>query len=276
MLQAQVYKKLNPKQYVERFLSNGMRPDSRSLKDASRKFRKLNVKTGSIGTALGSAMLKMGHTTVVAGFNAELCAPEDEEGMLEVLADVKPFGSRYTKQQMMSTNTALATHVRSALLPHMDLKALMVDEDTLAWRLTLTIYCINNDGNTRDAALLAGVAALRSLRLPTVTPLDGDDEVDDGAVASVDERVMVPLQIEGYPLSVTFAIVGGRALVDPTLDEEEAADTTLTLLMSASGELRAALKPGGVPLPAALFADCVRVASSRAPQLASMLDSACN
>lgn len=273
-MNAQVYKKLNPRQYVERFLSNGLRPDGRSLKDDTRMFRKLNITIGSIGSALGSAMLKLGNTKVVAGVNAELGPPEEGTGTLEVVADVKPFASRYTKPQSVSPSAALATHVRSTLMPFIDLSALVVESDELAWRLTLTIYCIDADGNVTDAALLAAVAALRDLRLPTISALEGDDGSDDGAVASIDERVTLPISFDTFPLSVSFALIGAHALPDPTHDEEEAADGVLTLLVSARGELRAALKPGGAALEPGMFATCMRLAAARAPEIASKIDGA--
>lgn len=57
--------------YIDRFLENQIRPDGRGMSKA----RKLTMTTGSVTTAVGSAMLKLGRTTAVAGVQARLVEP---------------------------------------------------------------------------------------------------------------------------------------------------------------------------------------------------------
>ena len=41
-------------------------------------------------------------------------------------------------------------------------------EDELAWSIFVDIYCLEDDGNTNDAALLSTIKSLQNLELPTV------------------------------------------------------------------------------------------------------------
>ena len=62
---------LAPKEYCDRFLSQGLRPDGRSFNEPRIK----QVQVGSISSAIGSATVKMGKTLVVAGIKAEIATP---------------------------------------------------------------------------------------------------------------------------------------------------------------------------------------------------------
>ena len=97
-LKAAIFQRLHPRVYLERFVAEKVRPDGRQFdewRDVS-----INVGTcsqfyltrflsmawkGSISTANGSALVRMGHTTVVCGVKAEIAEPELErpnEGFL--------------------------------------------------------------------------------------------------------------------------------------------------------------------------------------------------
>lgn len=281
-MEAQVYKKLHPRKYVQRFLSSGVRPDGRSLSAGARK---PIVTAGSIGSALGSAMLKLGRTTVVAGINAWLAAPSPnapDEGTFEVHAEAEPFSARLrTHTAATAPNQILSARLASVLSPHIDLASLCVEKGVLVWRVVLTAYCVDDDGNVADAALLAAVAALQDLRLPAVSMAgaggDADGEAgdegdeDEDVLAVVHEGRTTPLALESLPLSVSFALVDGCALIDPSAEEEKVADAALALLVRPTGELCGVLKPGGTPMPQTLFRECVERAAKRAPVMAKAL-----
>lgn len=282
-MEAQVYKKLHPRKYAQRFLSSGVRSDGRSLSDGARK---PVVTAGSIGSALGSAMLKLGRTTVVAGINARLEAPSPnagDEGTFEVRAEAEPFSARLRSRTAATPpNQILSARLASVLAPHVDLKALCVEKDVLAWRVMLSTYCVDDDGNVADAAVLAAVAALQDLRLPAVSMAgatpdadDGSDEEedddDDDVLATVHENRSAPIALDSYPLSVTFALVDGHALLDPSAEEEAVADSMVSLMVRPTGELCSVLKPGGAAVPQSVLRECVKRAAARAPVLAKAL-----
>lgn len=62
---------MEPLEYYRRFLKENCRPDGRELGE----FRTTTVNIGSISTADGSALVKLGNTTVICGIKAEFAAP---------------------------------------------------------------------------------------------------------------------------------------------------------------------------------------------------------
>jgi len=80
-LNAQIFQRLHPKAYLERFLAEQLRPDGRETAE----WRGLFVHVGSISTADGSALVRLGDTTIVCGIKAEIAEPDLErptEGFL--------------------------------------------------------------------------------------------------------------------------------------------------------------------------------------------------
>jgi len=71
-LNAQIFQRLHPKAYLERFLAEQLRLDGREASD----WRDLFVNVGSISTADGSALVRLGETTIVCGVKAEIAEPD--------------------------------------------------------------------------------------------------------------------------------------------------------------------------------------------------------
>ncbi|KAF8651091.1 hypothetical protein AX16_004891 [Volvariella volvacea WC 439] len=73
-LKAAVFQRLHPRTYFERFLVEKVRPDGREFGE----WRQVSIVTGSISTADGSALVRMGDTTIVCGVKAEIAEPDIE------------------------------------------------------------------------------------------------------------------------------------------------------------------------------------------------------
>jgi exosome complex component RRP43 len=69
---AQIFQRLHPKAYLERFLANNFRPDRREAAE----WRDIFLHVGSISTADGSALVRLGETTIVCGVKAEIAEPD--------------------------------------------------------------------------------------------------------------------------------------------------------------------------------------------------------
>jgi exosome complex component RRP43 len=74
-INAQIFQRLHPKAYLERFLADKFRPDGREASE----WRDLFVHLGSISTADGSALVRLGETTIVCGVKAEIAEPDLEQ-----------------------------------------------------------------------------------------------------------------------------------------------------------------------------------------------------
>jgi exosome complex component RRP43 len=71
----QIFQRLHPKSYLERFIAESFRPDGREVTD----WRDVSVHVGSISTADGSALARLGDTTIVCGVKAEIAEPDLEQ-----------------------------------------------------------------------------------------------------------------------------------------------------------------------------------------------------
>lgn len=73
-VQATSYKHLHPRRYLDAFLSQGARPDGRQLSQnqSENAWRDVQLNTGSISTAMGSSLVRMGDTTIVCGIKGEV------------------------------------------------------------------------------------------------------------------------------------------------------------------------------------------------------------
>ena len=74
-LNAHIFQRLHPRAYFERFLAEHVRPDGREAEE----WRDLFLHVGSISTADGSALVRLGETTIVCGVKAEIAEPDLEQ-----------------------------------------------------------------------------------------------------------------------------------------------------------------------------------------------------
>ena len=89
-------------------------------------------------------------------------------------------------------------------------------EDELAWSIFVDIYCLEDDGNTNDAALLSTIKSLQNLELPTV------EFSETGNEKKVDtEKKKKAFEMKKIPISTTFGEFNGILLIDPTLKETD-------------------------------------------------------
>ncbi|RUS15041.1 ribosomal protein S5 domain 2-type protein, partial [Endogone sp. FLAS-F59071] len=87
-----IFRRIQPHEYFRRFIEQNVRPDGRPL----HKFRKTTLTVGAISTADGSAMVRIGGTTVICGIKAEISEPKirfPEEGYLVPNVELSPICS---------------------------------------------------------------------------------------------------------------------------------------------------------------------------------------
>jgi exosome complex component RRP43 len=179
------FAKLHPREYTTRFLEQNIRPDARSL-DAVRHVR---VATGSLSdSCYGSALVRIGGTSVVAGVRAELgpCADADEAVLLVANVELLPIcsprflpgrppelaravgawmndivsggrgraGPRATSRRALLSAEPL---VLSHLVPQQRTLASLgvIDDDSAASRGAAAVAAANDDGADQNAPQLA-------------------------------------------------------------------------------------------------------------------------
>ncbi|KAJ1502235.1 Exosome complex component RRP43, partial [Coelomomyces lativittatus] len=86
-----------------------------------------------------------------------------------------------------------------AKTPIIDLEQLCIDPGNAVWTLYADMYCLSYHGNILDAAWIALISALHSVRLPKAI-------YEDGCVrASKDKSLGTPLRFLHLPFTCTFA-----------------------------------------------------------------------
>lgn len=148
-----------------------------------------------------------------------------------------------------------------------DLTQLCIAKGKLAWVLYCDCVCLDDDGAVLDVAIIALMAALKSLKLPKV-----EYDVDTKTI-KVDDKSKAHLSVKCLPVATTFITFEQKyLLVDPTADEESIADTTFTI-STCDGELNYVYQPGGTPLEAKQFELLVKQAHQREKYIKSLLNS---
>jgi exosome complex component RRP43 len=265
-MEAAAFKRLYPHEYYAKFISEGARPDGRPLGRA----RPTSVAVGVAGTAHGSALVKVGRTTVMAAVKLEACEPDPERpdvGFIDVVMEFPPMCSASTRPGRPNDESSfIARRIEDALVDSraVDLKKLSIKEGLWAWRVCLDIYCLDHDGSVLDAGLMAALAALRDTKVPFVA-VDDRGKLTYGGVgekkkkdedggggggganeSSVEKGEEGTIEVAAAPVAVTTALYRKQLIVDPNAEEEGLADATVTVVMDQSGRLVGVHKPGGI------------------------------
>ena len=218
-------------------LNSGRRVDGRTLD----QYRNIKVETNLIGRADGSARVSIGDTLVLAGVKYEIGPPFPDTpdlGVLTVNAEFLPLASPTFESGPPDENAIELARVIDRSLRKaeaVDLSKLCLVPGKSVWIAWIDIYVLNHDGNLIDASALATSAALLSSRIPQA------DVEEERVKVNYEDKVPPPLS--KMPVTVTIAKIGDTLVVDPVLDEEEAADAKLSLSV-VEGKLCAAQKSG--------------------------------
>eukprot|EP00002_Diphylleia_rotans_P005222 TRINITY_DN14334_c0_g1_i1.p1 TRINITY_DN14334_c0_g1~~TRINITY_DN14334_c0_g1_i1.p1 ORF type:complete len:273 (-),score=58.65 TRINITY_DN14334_c0_g1_i1:233-1051(-) len=265
-LDTRAFRKINPSEFHSRFLSHDLRPDGRGLY----KCRTPVISTGVIKNSIGSAAVRIGSTSVVAGIKAEVATPLDNEpqnGYIVINVDLGPLcsadfrpGKPSDEGQAMSQQIHRLVN-RSGIV---DRQQLCIEEGKLVWVLYVDVVGLDHDGSVIDASLMAVLAALKSAKLPTASMNEAGEWVEL-------EGNSRPLVVSTMPVALTFCTVDDRLLVDPTYEEESIAQDTFTIIQDENSVQFAFIKPGGVPVSKQTLKQAISLGVMRATQVKDLL-----
>ena len=245
----------------------GKRMDGRGLTD----YRKpIKVETNISWTAEGSAKVQIGKTVVMAGVKTELNKPYNDtpnQGGIMINAELLPLSSPEYEPgppQIKAIELARVTDRGIREAKAIDMKKLCVTPGEKAWFVIIDIVTINDAGNLFDAAGLAALTALKAAKFPAVDP-------ETGAI-DYKHKTEESLPLLKEPLPVTVYKVGGKLLVDPTMEEEHSYDARLTIASDEKGTISAMQKGGEAPLTIDEVSKMVEIALEKAKFLREQLD----
>jgi exosome complex component RRP42 len=237
MTSSPIVVRVKKKRIVE-LLANGKREDERGLTD----YRKIELESGVIERAEGSARVRLGKTEVVVGVKIATGTPFSDvpgKGVLTVNAELVPLASPSFEpgppgEDAVELARVVDRGIRESKA--IDLEKLCVEPGKLVFVIFIDVYVLNHDGNLIDASAMAALAALINTKMFKYT-------VEDGKI--VKKPGYTPLPIINYPIAVTFAKIGDKLILDTELDEEQVMDARLTMTMDKDGKICAIQKGGG-------------------------------
>lgn len=193
---------IHPIRYYKEYLKQKVRPDGRGISS----FRPVSLNINSITTADGSAVIKIGKTTVICAIKAELTTPNPEtpkHGFVCVSVELPPLCSPKFRPGPPSDEAQVATSFMNQLVEEsnlLDMESLGIQVDKLAWVLYCDIICLNHDGSLLDACVPVLIAALKTLKLPHVTYDTTTEEI------SVDTENRHGIPINYSLTAITYAV----------------------------------------------------------------------
>ncbi|EDW30592.1 GL26867 [Drosophila persimilis] len=220
----------------------------------------------TFGGEYGSVVVSLGDTKVMAQVTCDMGTPttsRPNEGKLQLyvtLAGVSYLDSvqKTHDKRSLTLNSLLERTFRTSRC--VDLESLCVASELHVWCIRVDVNVLNHDGNLYDASTVAVLAALMHFRRPDVTFTDGELRT-----YTEKERDMIPLLFLHYPVSVTYCIYTSnfQPFVDPTLLEENTADSTIILSFNSYQELCTLNAGGTVPTDVRTIMQCARSAANR-------------
>ncbi len=251
------------KKHIIDCLEKGVRYDGRK-KD---QLREIEIKTGVIETAEGSAYVRCGNTEVIAGVKMTVEKPfpdTPEEGILMVGAELYPLSSsKYESGPPDSKSIEVARVIDRGIRESksLDNKRLCVTAGEKVWTINVDIAPLNDDGNLIDVGSMAAVAAVLNAKFP---------KYEDG---KVDYKVKTTENIpfNKLPVAITILKLGNHYLVDPTDLEQDAADARLTVTSLGDGGLCAMQKGGDSPLSIDDIDKMISLAVTKADEIRKLI-----
>eukprot|EP00761_Pharyngomonas_kirbyi_P006258 gb/GECH01006264.1/.p1 GENE.gb/GECH01006264.1/~~gb/GECH01006264.1/.p1 ORF type:complete len:277 (+),score=61.46 gb/GECH01006264.1/:1-831(+) len=271
-MEAEAFRKIHPLEFYRKFLAENLRPDARTLDT----IRFTAVSAGSLGTADGSTVVKLGDTSVICGVKAEVGIPEEDhpkDGKIVLNVELPPLCSpKFHKwSETEQTSHSIASLIEDIILSSsmFDLSQLCIEPQRAMWVLYIDVYCLNDDGSIFDAALTAVATALRNTKLPSVRLTDNDEVVIEP------EKEKIPLTLTHCPIPLSFGILEGYILVDPSREEEELLETQFTIVINDKKQVCSVFKPGGDVVSSDTMDRCMDMATDRAQDVYGLITKAC-
>jgi len=229
-------------EFVRKLAAEGRRADGRKMDE----YRKIEITNRPIDKAEGSALVKIGKTQVMAGVKLGIGEPfpdRPDEGVLMTGAEFSPIASPdFEPGPPREDSIELARVVDRGIRESgaVDMKKLCIKKGEKVWMLFVDINILDNAGNLLDAAAIGAAAALNNTLFP---PVDKEGRID-----VIAPKTKKKLPVKYIPIACTFYKVGGKLLLDPTREEENASAARLTVTSRDDGHLCAIQKGGSAGL----------------------------
>eukprot|EP00455_Lapot_gusevi_P016893 TRINITY_DN1886_c0_g1_i1.p1 TRINITY_DN1886_c0_g1~~TRINITY_DN1886_c0_g1_i1.p1 ORF type:complete len:300 (+),score=44.06 TRINITY_DN1886_c0_g1_i1:61-900(+) len=235
------FRKAFPRQYLEHFLQQDIRPDGRELL----QWRPTSLHRNVITNSDGSATVSRGGTVVTCGVKLEVGVPAaiaPNQGRLAVNVHMTPLAfpdleiGKPTQESIAYGELLSKIMISSGAL---DLTQLCIREGECCWVLQVDIVFLSYDGNLLDPSLLALCSALETVKVPAV------DVEETGEVVILENGHLTPLRVRHKPIGFTFGLTDAYVILDPTAEEEQILQSRVSIIFSPILQTCSVFKLGG-------------------------------
>ena len=224
--------------YVLELIKEDKRVDGRKLDE----YRKIEVETGLIERAEGSARVRFGETEVIVGVKLDVGEPFADTpnmGVLITNAEFSPvahpeFEPGPPGEDAIELARVVDRGIREGKV--INFEKLCIKEGEKVWIVYVDIQIVNHKGNLLDAASLATMLALLDAKLPKYDP---ETDTLDREV-----RTEEKLPIEHKVVTITVEKIAGKIVADAYIDEEKVSDARLTVGVREDGIICSMQKSG--------------------------------
>ena len=246
------------KDYVLSKLRDGERIDGRKLDE----IRPIEIQTGLIAKAEGSALVRLGNTMVVAGVKMQPGEPfpdAPDQGIIITNAELVPLASPTFEPGPPDENAIELARVVDRGIRHseaVDLSKLCIEEGERVWIIFIDIWALDDDGNLMDASALAAISALLNTTVPAERFEVGND---------------FPLPVRDLPVAITSLVFEDKILVDPCLDELSIGKNTITITTDQNDNVVSIQKSGPFLLSESTFDRLIDLSIEKAKEVRELL-----
>ncbi|KAL7194373.1 hypothetical protein ACSBR1_034727 [Camellia fascicularis] len=265
-MEVDAFRLLFPLRFHERHLLESIRPDARKLGKA----RDTTLALGVVASADGSALTKIGCTTMLAAIKMEVMTPTTEspnEGCIVIDFHKPPICSPIVRPGRPTDAAPVISKQLSDTISSsgmINFKELSLVNGKAAWMAYLDIYCL-------DADVQIPVVSLNDDRRVIVVSEEDGGKLKYEPVNKGKRK----LKLSGIPFSLTCILHKNYILADPTAEEESIMETLVTVVLDSSFQLVSLYKPGGPVLAyTSAIQDCIALTRQRVKELQKVLNEA--
>ncbi|HKZ93825.1 MAG TPA: exosome complex protein Rrp42 [Candidatus Bathyarchaeia archaeon] len=249
---------------VAQLIASGKRLDGREPND----YREVQIESGLIERAEGSARVRLGKTEVLVGVKIETGEPFPDtpnQGVMTVNAELVPLASPTFEpgppdERSIELARVVDRGIReSKAIPTEDL---VIEAGEKVFVVFIDVYVLNHDGNLIDASALAALAALLNTKMFNYEVKEGEVKIKPG---------YKPLPIKNHPIAVTFAKINDKLVVDPWLEEEQVMDARLTMTVEKDGKICAIQKGGYGTFSTQQILEASKIAQEKSAELRKLV-----
>eukprot|EP01100_Stratorugosa_tubuloviscum_P012161 TRINITY_DN5631_c0_g1_i1.p1 TRINITY_DN5631_c0_g1~~TRINITY_DN5631_c0_g1_i1.p1 ORF type:complete len:307 (-),score=131.54 TRINITY_DN5631_c0_g1_i1:114-1034(-) len=247
---------LAEQKYVREGIFSNLRNDGRQRLD----FRPLQLETGILDQANGSARLKLGSTDILVGVKAQISTPNEETPNLgSIFYYVETFSSAAKEFNVTKKTGTSEDNELNQVIERILGQSFIINREKLklqgsnCWVLYVDILVLGNDGNILDSIILAIRAAIHNTKIPNVHFEAGIVAGDYEIVISGDPNDYWTLSIDTIPVLITISKIGKFMIVDANKEEEQCADVQICIAVNSNQSVTSIHKLGkGGLLPSSL------------------------